>query len=469
MKKTYILDTNVLIADPDALFSFQDNDVIIPMIVIEELDKLKTRPDTGFSARKVSRSLDELRTKGKLIEGVDLPNGGTIKIKTISDGVMKMMPLELQNSAVYDNVIIAMALHLTKESVRLCQRAPILVSKDSNVRIKCDAIGVETQDYLNAMAISDQSQIYKGVDVYDDHRFSEMIANSYTETTGIEIIDGMFERKVYPNQILVVKDGSSSVILRAHDSGDKLVLRRLVDHKEVMGLHPKNKEQNFAFNLLMDPNISLTTLVGSAGTGKTIIALAAGLEQLSGLGSKGVYDRVIVTRPIQSMGKDLGYLPGTLMEKMDPWVTPIKDNLNFIFGYKKTNKAKKNFDKGGDNMKGEMQDVEPYLALLMRNGKIEVEAIPYIRGRSIPGAFLIIDEAQNLTPHELKTIITRSGEGTKVVLTGDIEQIDNVHVDARTNGLSHAVEKFKNQKIAGHVTLIKGERSALATISSQIL
>jgi PhoH-like ATPase len=241
-------------------------------------------------------------------------------------------------------------------------------------------------------------------------------------------------------------------------------LNHLKKCEEVFGLRPRNKEQTFSFELLMDPTIKLLTLTGRAGCGKTLLALAAGLEQLEGVGSKKTYQKLIVSRPVQPVGKDIGFLPGTLQEKMEPWISPIRDNLEFLLGSsKKATRRRRSDESSGAGFK------DPYLELMQQRGLIEIEAITFIRGRSIPNAFIIIDEAQNLSMHELKTIITRVGEGTKIILTGDIEQIDNVHVDAFTNGLTYAVERFKEYDISGHVTLLKGERSALASLASQIL
>ena len=230
--------------------------------------------------------------------------------------------------------------------------------------------------------------------------------------------------------------------------------------EQAFGLKPRNKEQSFSFDLLFDTNINLLTLVGPAGTGKTCLTLAAALEQLRGIGSTPRYDKLIVSRPVQPVGKEIGFLPGTLAEKMEPWIAPIKDNMSFLLGSKRT-------DRGNNDRKRRFED--SYLSLMQEKGIIEIEAITFIRGRSIPNAIIVIDEAQNLTVHELKTIVTRVGEGTKIILTGDLDQIDNVHVDVYTNGLTYAIEKFKQYPMAGHVTLIKGERSALATLASKIL
>jgi PhoH-like ATPase len=274
--------------------------------------------------------------------------------------------------------------------------------------------------------------------------------------------------KVYPNQILVLKsidsDGNTlkSALCRVLPGGSLNFFKK---HEDIFGIRPRNKEQTFSLELLMDPSVKLLTLTGRAGCGKTLIALAAGLDQLDSIGSSKTYQKLVVSRPVQPVGRDIGFLPGTLQEKMEPWISPIRDNLEFLLGSsgKKTHRRRKSDEGPSSGFK------DPYLDLMQQRGLIEIEAISFIRGRSIPNTFMIIDEAQNLTMHELKTIVTRAGENTKIVLTGDIEQIDNVHVDSFTNGLTYAVEKFKEYDLSGHVTLLKGERSALATLASQIL
>lgn len=438
MKKTYVLDTNVLLLDPNSIFSFEENDVIIPMVVLEELDRQKTRPDEpGRNARHISRVLDDLRKNGSLSEGVPLPGGGMLKISTLKE-LDQNLPPDMNKDKV-DNLIILYMLELKSSGVDAK-----LVSKDINVRVKCDALGIVSEDYLKVRIEPDLNKFYRGVDTLIVS--NDEIGSFYDHKTLA------VDEKFCPNQIIVLKSKgeSGSAITRYVDS--RLVPVNNVE--SVYGLKPRNKEQNFSLDLLLDPSVKLMTLVGPAGTGKTLLALASALQQV--LENK-TYSKLIITRPIQPMGKDLGYLPGDIKEKMDPWIAPIRDNLNFLLGHNKNSKRKK----GGMN--------EPYLDLMQENGILEIEAITYIRGRSIPNSFIIIDEAQNLSVHELKTIITRVGDGTKIVLTGDIEQIDNVNVDVFNNGLTYAVEKFKEHAIAAHVTLLKGERSELATLASKIL
>ena len=446
-RKTFILDTNVLLSDVDAIDAFSDNDVVIPLAVLEELDSNKKRmDDVGRNARAVCRKLDALRELGSLHKWVPLPNGGRLCVMSSKTDAREVLPPELQSDK-NDNLIIAAALAMKKSTP-----SPILVSKDINVRVKCDALGVVAQDYLKRRAADQAENLYTGVLVADDVD-DETVAKIWMSK---RLFVGELEHETQPNQIVVIPrkdDDAATTILRRVGNDYKLVK----EHHDVFGLEPRNKEQNFALDLLLDPKVNLVTLVGAAGCGKTLIALAAGLQQT--LGSRPMYDKLVVTRPIEPLGRDLGYLPGTLEEKMSPWIAPIKDNLAFLISKGK---------KGGPKRETDIKN-DPYINLLFAEGKIEIEAVTYIRGRSIPNSFIIIDEAQNLTVHQLKTIITRAGENTKIVLCGDIHQIDASHMDAVSNGLSYVVEAFKGEDMAGHVTLLKGERSALATRAADLL
>lgn len=471
MKKTYVLDTNVLLSDPNSIFSFDEHDVIVPMAVLEELDRHKSRPDeVGKNARQVSRTLDDMRAKGdSLIKGVALPSGGKLKIVSIDNDTMKDMPAELQEVKV-DNLIIAFMLRLKNAGKEVYKdfEPPVLVSKDINVRIKCDSLGLKCEDYLKMRVTSDPQKFYRGVEVIE---LEEQLVDDFYHNGQLMLPDEVTkDKKLFPNQIIVIKNVANgqtvkSAITKLPALGKPVVPVAKID--QAFGLKPRNKEQSFSLDLLFDPEIKLLTLVGPSGTGKTLLAVAAGLEQLKGIGSPSTarYEKLIVTRPVQPVGKEIGFLPGTLAEKMEPWIAPIRDNLNFLVNNKRPGRARKQTAEGGKPR----NDDGMYLSLMQERGLIEIEAITFIRGRSIPNAFIVIDEAQNLSMHELKTIITRVGDGTKIVLTGDIEQIDNVHVDAYTNGLTFAVERFKDYPIAGHVTLIKGERSELATLASKIL
>ncbi len=462
-KKTFIIDTNVLLSDTNAIYAFEENNVIIPLAVLEELDTHKSRQDeVGKNARVVSRQLDELRKLGKLQDGVKLHNGGTLQVLATDSDAKLDLPGELSCTKV-DNIIIAFVHQMNKRGTDC-----ILVSKDVNVRIKCDSLGINAEDYLAQRVVDTKEEMYGGVSrvtlPQDEIDFFFQGVDTYLPE---EVLS---KKTFYPNEILVIKDSIESKSAIARFIAPDKPIKKITSTKDVFGLTPRNKEQIFALDLLLDDSIKLVSLTGVAGCGKTCLCVAAGLQQV--LGNNAKYDKLIISRPVQPLGRDIGFLPGTLEEKMEPWIAPIKDNLDFLMGNKKSPKGQsgnkiKSYKDGDDRVATFKRD--PYLDRLFEEGKIEVEAITYIRGRSIPRAFIIIDEVQNLSMHELKTIITRCGEGTKIVLTGDIEQIDNVHVDVFTNGLTYAAEKFKEYAIAGHINLIRGERSALASLASKIL
>lgn len=443
--------------------SFEDNDVIIPMIVLEELDRHKSRQDeVGQNARSVSRALDDLRKNdSNLYAGVQLKSGGLLKVATIPTADSIVLPLELQAESKVDNLIIAFMLKTP---------GAILVSKDINVRLKCDALQVKCEDYLKMRVASDPKKFYRGVEVIQvtEELIDQFYVDGSLSLDAVKTIDNK-SISAQPNQIIILKNEENGTTVKSAitkcvtSSGSSSLFPTLkIDH--AFNLKPRNKEQAFSLDLLFDENIKLLTLSGPAGCGKTLLAIAAALEQLKGLGNKPRYDKLIVSRPVQPMGRDIGFLPGTLEEKMEPWIAPIRDNINYLVGIQKSQSGRRSAS--GESKKGFN---EYYLQLMQEKGLIEIEALTYIRGRSIPNSFIILDEAQNLSMHELKTIITRVGDNTKIVLTGDIDQIDNTHVDVYTNGLTYAIEKFKSHPIAGHITLQKGERSPLATIASQIL
>lgn len=461
MKKTYILDTNVLLSDPNSIRNFEDNDLIIPMMVLEELDKHKGRSDeVGRNCREITRTLDTLSHNQNFKDGIDLPGGGRLKILSCNQEYKQLLPPELGYGSSVDNMIIGFVLQIMQINPNV-----ILVSKDINVRVKCSSLGIQAEDYLSNKVSHNVDALYTGVKVIET---TEKTVDSFYQGKKLNVME-LTEEPTYPNQVIVLKavDGQgntlNSALARRNVDGFLLHVQK---HENVFGIRCRNKEQIFSMDLLMNPDVKMLTLTGRAGCGKTLLALAAGLEQLESLGKKPIYQKLVVSRPVQPVGRDIGFLPGTLEEKMEPWIAPIRDNLEYLLG----SSMRKNHvprRKKPDDRQGGFKD--PYLELMQQKGLIEIEAISFIRGRSIPNTFMIIDEAQNLSMHELKTIVTRVGENTKIVLTGDIEQIDNVHVDTFTNGLTYAVEKFKNYGLSGHVTLLKGERSELATLASKIL
>lgn len=435
MKKTYLLDTNVYMTDAQALYKFDEHDIIIPTIILDELDKHKGRQDSaGANARQFNRILDNLRADGSLYEGISLGDKrGTVKVVACDKGENLPAGFDKNHS---DNKMLSAALSLGKEV--------IVVSRDINFRVKCDACGIPCEGYENEKVVDNADELYSGIT--DIHIPSYEIDLIYS---GEKIIlNSDQEAGLYPNQYLVIaaEENSKQTILVKYQ-GPGLPLRHIRKKKdEVWGLRARNKEQEFALDALMDPDIKLVTLVGRAGSGKTLISIAAGMEQvIQAKAHKTPFTKLMVSKPVEPVGKDIGFLPGTLEEKLGPWLAPIKDNLQALMGDKMA--------------------MEAYV----EQGIIEIEAITFIRGRSIANAYMIIDEAQNLNVHEIKTILTRVAEGTKIVLTGDIQQIDNSYVDAESNGLTYVVEKFKPYGISAHVTLSKGERSMLATIAAEIL
>lgn len=438
MKKTYILDTNVLIHDPNALFNFEDNNIILPIYVVEEIDKLKrSEGEKGRNARVTARTIDELRKNGSLFKGVTLPKGGTFRVEIKGD--YKNLPSFLQKD-VMDNRILAVVIELSKE----INEKVILVTKDINMRIKADALDIPVEDYETDTVSIDE--LYKG--------YAEIIVNDedykkYIKSGKLKI-DELYKGEVYPNECFKVKCEDREH-LGIYNIDKKRIEKLTYADIELWGIRAKNSEQSFAVELLMNPEIQVVTLVGQAGTGKTLLALAAALEQVV---ERSIYKKIFVARPIIPMGKDLGYLPGGEKEKLRPWVQPIYDNFDFLAS-----------NKGSEDRKSGEKAIFGLEAM----GLLKVEALTYIRGRSIPKGLLIIDEAQNLTPHEVKTIVTRAGEDTKIIFTGDPYQIDNPYLDANSNGLTYLAEKFKNEKISGHVTLEKGERSALAELAAKLL
>tara|TARA_R100000234_G_C4985417_1_gene172986 strand:+ start:58 stop:1368 length:1311 start_codon:yes stop_codon:yes gene_type:complete len=433
-KKIYVIDTSVYLTDASCIYSFGNNDIVIPLKVLEEIDKHKKRQDgVGSNARRIIRILDELRAKGNLQKGVRIEKGkGILRVKGYHP--LTELPSDL-NPSIPDNIIIGAAL---TEGMESPTRKIIVVSKDVNMRVICDSVGIAAEDYKAEKVLDKDSELYTGfmTVLLDDQVIDQFYAG---EDIFLEDVNP------YANEfVMLVSNANEKKSALARYINPHVPLVKVHEHKDgIWGVRARNKEQSFALDILLNPEIPIVSLVGRAGCGKTLCAIAAGMEQC--LGSKE-YSKLIVSRPVQPMGKDIGFLPGTLEEKMMPWLAPIRDNLEFLMS-------------GDKNM----------LDMYFEKGLIEIEALTYIRGRSISNAFIIIDEAQNLTSHELKTIITRVGEGTKIVLTGDIEQIDNAYIDQTSNGLTYAVEKFKEYDLAGHVTLRRGERSKVATLAAKIL
>lgn len=437
MEKIFVLDTNVLLHEPGALFAFTDNEVVVPIVVIEEIDRFKKElTEVGRNARQVSRHLDQLRQTGSLTEGVPTDRGGKIRIHL---GVDPPQDFPFHDRDTGDMRILAIARVLSESD-----RPLTLITKDTNLRIKADVIGVTASDYREQNGAVDLE-----------------LASYAVADVPREIVDRLYADKELPVGDLSVPDPGPNgcLLLRDADNPQHTGLGRRAPGREVVrpvrvppavsGIKPRNVEQRFALDLLLDPEVALVNLLGKAGTGKTLLALAAGLQQTV---DRKAFRRMLVARPIFPMGRDLGYLPGDVEEKLRPWMQPVFDNLEFLLG------------DGGEAVDG----AHP-LDQLIERGLLEVEALTYIRGRSLPRQFVIVDEAQNLTPHEVKTVITRAGEGTKLVLTGDPDQIDNPYVDAASNGLSHASLRLANEPMAGSINLTRGERSPLAEMAADRL
>jgi PhoH-like ATPase len=438
MSKLFVLDTNVLLHDPRAIFKFDEHDVVLPIYVIEEVDNFKKEMnELGRNARTISRILDELREKAEtnLQSGVNLQSGGRLRVAVPPNALMDY-------SGNADHKIIQVAL-LERDAHP--DKQTIMVSMDSNLRIRADALGLKAETY-DAGKIEDET-LYSG--------FQTLVVSS-------EMVDLLGKRQpvapppsfidsLYPNAGIMLIDecNMKHSALGRYDAQVSQIVPLRVPREGCMGVKPRNLEQSFALDLLLNDQIKLVTLVGRAGTGKTLLAVAAGLRKVL---SEGTHSRLLVSRPVFPLGKDVGFLPGTIEEKLSPWMQPIFDNLEYIFG------------SGGGRA-----EIGRSYEELVASGTIQVEALTYIRGRTLPNQFLIVDEAQNLTPHEVKTIVTRCGTDTKIVLTGDPDQIDNPYVDSLSNGLSTVAERFKKERIGAHVTLTKGERSELAERASQLL
>ncbi len=436
MRKIYILDTNVLIHDPKAMTNFEDNDVVLPIYVIEEIDKLKKESgNRGASARVAARFIDDLRSKGCLAKGVEMDDGIFFRVETKGDTTE--LPTSLKRDIV-DNRILAIALYIKNKEK---DKKVVLVSKDINMRIKADSMEIHVEDYKSDKM--DIEELYTG---NMEIEVEEEFIKKYEKSGRIKYVDIMPEEPS-DNCFISLKYKENTLYGR-YNKKTKRIERMIYGDVSVWGVRGRNEEQNFALDLLMDEDIKVVTLVGKAGTGKTLLAVASGLELVV---ERSKYKKLFIARPIISMGKDLGYLPGSEKEKLKPWMQPIFDNIDFLASNKE--------EKAGEKV----------IAGLEALGLLKIEALSYIRGRSIPAGFLIIDEAQNLTPHEIKTIVTRAGENTKIVFTGDPYQIDNPYLDTGSNGLTYLAERFRDVSISGHIVLRKGERSELAELAATLL
>ncbi len=433
-RRKVVIDTNVILFDAFALLKFGDADIHIPFAVIEEIDKFKRdQGENGRNARQFSRFVDVLRGKGSLAQGVQIDNHETYVYITTDMGISGI-GVELDQTKA-DNRILSTALALQKQHPRTKVE---LISKDINLRIKADVYGIFATDYDNSDV--NQEDLYEG---YLELEVTPAQIDKFYQEKKLAL-----DKKLYSNQYVILKDTSNpnhSAIGR-FSGKDNAIVPLINPPDSIWGITARNVEQSFALDALLNDDCMVVSLVGKAGTGKTLLAIAAGLFKTL---DEGRYQRLLVSRPIFPMGRDIGYLPGDIEQKLNPWMQPIFDNVEFLMGADK-------------KAAGRAQE-------LINQGMLNIEPLTYIRGRSIPKQYLIVDEAQNLTPHEIKTIITRAGSGTKVILTGDVYQIDNPYVDSANSGLTHAVERFKGKDIAAHVTLTKGERSALAELAANIL
>lgn len=455
-KKHFVLDTNVLLHNPNAIFKFEEHEVVVPLTVIEELDRFKKNNDeTGRNARQVIRSLDELRSQGRLFEGVTWnDDGGIVRIDRCDRS--KTFALDLDHA---DNRILGVAHALHSSGART-----VFISKDINARVKCDALGIPCEDFeadrVNTDWLFDG---YVEMDVegslidelYEERQLQLARVDAYpVRTPGLDE-DGQLE--IVPNQFLVLRD--------INDDSHTGLARLLADtghlipvtgpRKPVYGVMARNVQQTMALDLLLDDEVKIVTLIGPAGTGKTLLALAAGLQKVI---KEERFDKLLTARPIMPLGRDIGYLPGDKDEKMAMWMQPVFDNIAYLLS-----------TRGSHLNDAESRSPEQRLDRLMATGQVVLEPITYIRGRSIPLQYIVVDEAQNLSPHEVRTIVSRVGEGTKIVLCGDIGQIDSPYLDASSNGLTHVIDRMRQHRVAGHVSLSKTERSELARVAAELL
>lgn len=442
-RKLFVVDTNVLLYDKEAIHSFPGNDVIIPIVVLDELDRFKDKSGViGESARYVNRFLDELREEGDLSKGIYLEKNDQ-KLRVEINGFDNIPEFLDKNCA--DNQIISCALYTQS---KFPESKTIVVTKDINFRVKCDAVGLHAEDYYRDRILESDDEMYKGyldIEVDSKEIIDMLYEDNMTSSEAAELcsrVNSFIDRKFYENEFLCIKYDKSSY-LGIYKKGVIAKIKNEKDFKTLFSFSAKNREQLYALNALLDPNVSLVTITGLAGSGKTFITL---MTAISGLNDRK-YDRIVITRNVQPVGKDIGFLPGDLKEKMLPWMSPIMDNFRHAFKDKDLS----------------------YFEMLLEKGTIEIAPLSYMRGRTFSNTFLIFDEAQNATIHEIKTVVTRMGENSKIVMLGDTDQIDTPYIDSLSNGLTIVAEKFKNEHVAAHVKLKKGERSYLSAIAAKII
>lgn len=438
-KKNFILDTNVVLHDYRCLYNFEENDIYIPIVVLEELDKFKKGNDQiNYNAREFLRQLDSITDDDMFTKGTSIGNGmGKLFIETNTN--MKKRVTEVFPEVTPDHRILSAVLEISERHPRT---KTILVTKDINLRMKARSIGLMAEDYINdkvadVFLFEKQHRTFSGID-------ASLIDKLYNGNEGVSLEELHLEENIKPNECFILKNGKKSVLARYNPFLNKVVR---IDKQVYFGIQPRNAEQAFAFEVLTDPDVRLAAITGKAGTGKTLLALAASLKQ------HDIYDQILLARPIVALSnRDLGFLPGDEKEKIMPYMQPLYDNLNFI---------KNNLKYGSPDSRA--------LEEIQATHQLEIEALAYIRGRSLSDTICIVDEAQNLTPHEIKTIITRAGEGTKMIFTGDLQQIDSPYLDSQSNGLAYMIDKMAGQELFAHINLMKGERSKLSEIASVLL
>ncbi len=437
--KIFVLDTNVLLHDYKCIYNFQDNDIVIPIVALEELDKFKKGNDTlNFNARECTRELDELIGKADPVKGIAIGKGHGKLYLALGQKYPDSMKVSFPEPTA-DHRILAIAEKVSKDNPG---RKVVVVSKDINLRVKAKSLGIAAEDYTTDK-VQNIEVIYKGIDTIDNVN-PELINKIYQDRAGVSIDEFKFSREIFAHEYLILK-GDNKSALTHYDPFERRI--NLVEKRKIYGIEPRNAEQALALDALMRPEINLISLTGKAGTGKTLLAVAAALQQA------GTYEQIFVARPIIPLtNQDLGFLPGDVKEKIGPYMMPLFDNLGVI---------KHQF---GANSK-EVHKIDE----MLKDERLVITPLAYIRGRSLSNAFFIIDEAQNLTPHEVKTIVTRAGENVKIVFTGDIQQIDSPYLDSTSNGLSYLTDKMKGQNLFAHMNLVKGERSALAELASDLL